>query len=420
MTFNYMNSLLGRVMLVVFLLLSAQMSFAFANNWDFYYSGDVVPNEDPSHPWTLIENFNNDEGVATASDGIFQLDTSTEQAIWNYIYNWDPNNSNGWTFETSLKTESDFSEPIRIASEIYFSDEAKDFRIYFFKDRTQFNIGGGTIHERYPVNNTYLRTYRICLQGPDLKVYLDGLLLFQGEVVRNDTPEDYISFGDFHGNYGAVSHWDYIAWEYEYNLPAIITLAEFTTFVYDNYLIVNWMTASEINNAGFNLHRALSVDGKKIQINNGLIPTQGNEFRGASYSYIDTDVADGVTYYYWLESVDLDGSTTLNGPVISSFATEGETTTPVAFMLAQNYPNPFNPITVIRYDLSVDCHVRLEVYNIRGQRVATLVDEYQNNGTKIASWNGKNENNAVVSSGVYFYKLQAGTFTRIKKMVLLR
>ncbi len=92
---------------------------------------------------------------------------------------------------------------------------------------------------------------------------------------------------------------------------------------------------------------------------------------------------------------------------------------PIAFRLAQNYPNPFNPITEIRYDLPSDCRVTLEIYDILGRKLVTLVDEYQEAGCKAARWNGKNENGLEISSGVYFYKLRAGNFSDTKKMVLL-
>jgi hypothetical protein len=93
---------------------------------------------------------------------------------------------------------------------------------------------------------------------------------------------------------------------------------------------------------------------------------------------------------------------------------------PRVYSLAQNYPNPFNPITTIRYALPKACKARLDVYNVLGQRVVTLVDEWQDPGRKIVRWNGTNANGNHVASGVYFYRLRAGNFVKARKMVLLR
>jgi len=88
---------------------------------------------------------------------------------------------------------------------------------------------------------------------------------------------------------------------------------------------------------------------------------------------------------------------------------------PKEFALGQNYPNPFNPTTLIKYDLPVDCQVRLDVYNVVGQRVTTLVDGRQKAGYKMVCWNAQD-----MASGVYFYKLAAGDFVSVKRMVLLK
>jgi hypothetical protein len=85
------------------------------------------------------------------------------------------------------------------------------------------------------------------------------------------------------------------------------------------------------------------------------------------------------------------------------------------FAIEQNYPNPFNPLTVIRYQLPVTSKVSLKIYDVLGQVVATLVDEIQEAGYKSVTWNANN-----IASGVYFYRLQAGTFTKTNKLLLLK
>jgi hypothetical protein len=93
---------------------------------------------------------------------------------------------------------------------------------------------------------------------------------------------------------------------------------------------------------------------------------------------------------------------------------------PTAFLLSQNYPNPFNPVTNFKLSLPKTSHVKMEIFNIVGQRVRTLLDENMRAGVFVVDWNGKDEKGVEVSSGVYFYRVVAGSFSDIKKMVLLR
>ena len=93
---------------------------------------------------------------------------------------------------------------------------------------------------------------------------------------------------------------------------------------------------------------------------------------------------------------------------------------PKQFELAQNYPNPFNPETKISYALPKDCHVKLTIYNMLGQKINVLVDEHQTAGHKNVHWDGKDYKGDEVASGIYFYKLDAVEFTQSKRMVLLK
>jgi len=93
---------------------------------------------------------------------------------------------------------------------------------------------------------------------------------------------------------------------------------------------------------------------------------------------------------------------------------------PAEFALAQNYPNPFNPETTITYDLAADSEVRLEIYNVMGQVVRTLVSDHQSAGRYRVSWLGNNSLGHQVASGVYFYRIQADEFHSVKKLMLLK
>lgn len=93
---------------------------------------------------------------------------------------------------------------------------------------------------------------------------------------------------------------------------------------------------------------------------------------------------------------------------------------PKAFSLSQNYPNPFNPETVIRYTLPEDCHVELTLYNILGQKVKMLVDEYQRAGYKMVRWDSRDDEGNEVASGVYLYRIKANGYVDVKKMAVLK
>ncbi len=88
--------------------------------------------------------------------------------------------------------------------------------------------------------------------------------------------------------------------------------------------------------------------------------------------------------------------------------------------LLGNYPNPFNPETTISYSLKDAGHVSLEIYNLKGQKVRTLVNEKQSSGKHTIVWNGKDQNNSNVSSGIYFYKMRNGKYSSTKKMILMK
>jgi hypothetical protein len=106
---------------------------------------------------------------------------------------------------------------------------------------------------------------------------------------------------------------------------------------------------------------------------------------------------------------------TTNGGFLN-ISGNGNFNLPISFTLHQNYPNPFNPITKIKYELPKDVNVTITVYDILGREVVRLVNnEYKKAGIYETEWNAVN-----FASGVYFYRIEAGSYVNSKKMVLLR
>jgi flagellar hook assembly protein FlgD len=93
---------------------------------------------------------------------------------------------------------------------------------------------------------------------------------------------------------------------------------------------------------------------------------------------------------------------------------------PKTYALYQNYPNPFNPSTMIRYDLPVASDVSVKIYNLYGQEIKTLLNDYQTAGRKNVKWNGKDDKGNQVSAGIYFYRIKAGSYSQVKKMILVK
>jgi hypothetical protein len=109
-----------------------------------------------------------------------------------------------------------------------------------------------------------------------------------------------------------------------------------------------------------------------------------------------------------------------NSLMPTSVEDDNDGTLPLSFQIYQNYPNPFNPMTKIKYSLPQRSHLKIEVYNVLGQRVRTLVDREESAGSYTVNWDGKAEDGQAVSTGVYLYRFQAGEYVQTKKMVLLK
>ncbi len=165
-----------------------------------------------------------------------------------------------------------------------------------------------------------------------------------------------------------------------------------------------WKTASERNNDRFEIERSRdNVNFSKI----GFVRGSGTTTEAKEYRFVDEGVSG--TLYYRLKQVDFDGAFAYS-PVV-----EVRVAPPAEFALEQNYPNPFNPTTTIRYQLPVASNVKLEVFDVLGKKVATLVDARQEAGIYNYALNASN-----LSSGMYFYRLQAGSFVQTKKMMLVK
>lgn len=184
-----------------------------------------------------------------------------------------------------------------------------------------------------------------------------------------------------------------------------VELTSFSASVNGNNVLLKWTTATEINNSGFDVERR-NPNGEWKSI--GFVPGAGTTTENRTYNFNDKNLNKG-KYQYRLKQIDLDGTYEYSKIV------EVDVVSPAKFELAQNYPNPFNPNTSISFTIPQSGNVKLSVYNLLGQEITTLVNEYKEAGTHNIEFNATNLN-----SGVYLYKLESNGLTLTKKMTLLK
>jgi len=184
-----------------------------------------------------------------------------------------------------------------------------------------------------------------------------------------------------------------------------VELTSFNANTNGDDVTLNWTTATEINNHGFEIQRKMQ-NGEFGSV--GFVEGNGTTTETQNYSFIDENLLAGI-HSYRLKQVDFDGTSELSDVI------EVEVSAPIDYSLSQNYPNPFNPTTTINYSIPEDGHVTLKIYDVLGNEVANLVDEQKQSGTFDVQFNA-----SALSSGVYYYQIKAGEFTSTKKLVLMK
>ena len=190
----------------------------------------------------------------------------------------------------------------------------------------------------------------------------------------------------------------------EASLPVPVELVSFTASLVQGDVVLSWKTATEINNRGFEIERGANGEFATI----GFISGAGTTTQEQSYTFRDKQVATGL-HNYRLKQIDLDGSYSYSNIV------EVDVTTPFTFNLSQNYPNPFNPTTKISYSVPFDSKVTISVYSVTGEMVMELVNDNVSAGSYSVDFDGSN-----LASGMYIYKMTAGSFTQTNKMMLMK
>jgi hypothetical protein len=190
-----------------------------------------------------------------------------------------------------------------------------------------------------------------------------------------------------------------------------VELMNFTAAGSNGHVTLTWITASERNNDRFEIHR--SSEGT-VWSKIGVVSGHGTSSTTHHYAYSDETVQAGTTYSYRLATVDINGAMEWAGDIVTATPTAADVV-PSVYALHQNHPNPFNPSTEIVFEIAEAGPVALNVFNVAGQEVATLLNGLQSSGLHHVTFDG-----SALPSGVYFYTLSANGFTATRKMMLMK
>jgi len=261
------------------------------------------------------------------------------------------------------------------------------------------------IKRKYGLSNEPGSYVTIGIVGPNTIEFMDTSML----------PESTYSYKVYaYNNYGSsVSNVASIS------IPIPVELISFNCKVDNNVVILTWQTATETNNQGFEIERdsLTALPGQEWE-RVGFVEGNGTTTERKYYSF--TDRPDPGKYKYRLKQIDFDGSFEYSSEV------EVEILSPLVFSLEQNYPNPFNPSTKIKFTVpdviatplergKQSQFVTLKVYDVLGREVGTLVNEEKSAGRYEVEFSAEN-----LTSGIYFYRMEADKFIEVKKMIILK
>jgi len=207
----------------------------------------------------------------------------------------------------------------------------------------------------------------------------------------------------------------------ESTLP--VELSSFTATLYASSNVqISWVTQSETAVLGFLIYRSLNSQLNQAMIVSPMIPAT-NSSSQHSYGFKDSNLQLGERYYYWLQSIDLDGSESFSGPLTVYIESGDESGAPQISPkdgLLSIYPNPFNPSTTISFYASGPTHVELSVYGIKGQLLRKFQVVTEAAGIHTQVFDGRDQKGSDLSSGLYFVRMISDQKQSQQKMLLLK
>jgi len=329
---------------------------------------------------------------------IFFVDSLNGWATNRYIWQ-TTDGGNNWIERTDI--------PILYSNDVYFTDIDTGFVIespYLYKTTDSGNTWTTQLSSNYIIGNfgwiskthgfiigdgIYETTNKGNTWNEILELRNVGLRKFQA-------PTSFLGYSV--GNNGLI--YRYLDTTY---VP--VELISFAGKIGNNVVILEWITASELNNYGFEVLRSFDENNwERI----GFIPGKGTTTEKSYYTF--EDQLERPIQFYRLKQIDYNGNWNYSNSIkITS------DNIPKEYNLYQNYPNPFNPSTILKYSIVKKGEVKLTIYDILGREVSVLVNEVKDPGYYEVNFNASN-----LASGVYFYRLVAGNFVSTRKMLLLK
>ncbi len=323
-------------------------------------------------------------------------DLASRSKSWNFIFLHEPGWSAG-THGNNLDVQS-YIQPLceQYNVHVVFAGHNHYYARAIVNNVHYITTGGGGAplydpDPGYPNIVASAKAHHFC------KVEIDGAQLNITVVDTSGNIIDLFSIGD-------------------QSLP--VELSQFAAYQEEKLIILEWVTESEVENLGFILERKESHNNEWHEIASYITCS---EFQGqgsipyrTEYRFEDNKAEIGKTYDYRLADVSYNGKKQYHSMITQIMSI------PLIYKLLQNYPNPFNPETQIRFQLPQNAFVVVEIYDMLGQHIAGLTNRNYDAGYHSVTWDGKDLNGIQVTSGIYIYRIQAGEFQDVKKMILIK
>lgn len=328
---------------------------------------------------------------------------------------------NNYSFSSSQKFYTNYGYNLDVnGTSLYF--------VFQNKQTDQITI---TTSDNQPVHLNSFHVYQVSEQSTDNLVIegWNGNVQQYSKSFANDSTWTTLNLNyeninkvilklDSSGN-GGISDYNFDNFSFSTSLMPV-ELVQFKAKVNENNIHLEWETATEVNNYGFEIERLMTNDKDSHSslvngnwLNIAFVKGNGNSNSPKNYSFTDYSVNYGYKYKYRLKQIDNNGD--------YKYSQEIELNTdpaPKDYHLSQNYPNPFNPNTTINYQLAKSGKVVIKIYDILGKEVTTLVNEYKDAGKYSATFSA--EDGIYLPSGIYVYELRANQYLARNKMMLVK